>query len=69
MHSFLQDACSLESLGDKHRANNLTAEIKQRKEQRRRDDRKLAKEVAKWVQSALELSQSHKEDAMIIEDV
>ena len=70
----LQDSIELNSLGDISRAEGLKQQIECYKFNRRKEDRKLAKEVAKWVQSALEISESKREadidiDAIILDDI
>lgn len=58
--------------GDKARSDALVRQIAVHREQRRREDRKLARDVAKWVESAMEISAAAgaagQADAMIVED-
>jgi hypothetical protein len=71
----LADVSQIHSLGDAAKAETLRKQIAQHKEQTRRADRKLARDIGKWVESAMAepaaaaaLGGGGSEDAMIEDD-
>ena len=60
-------------MGDSKKSESLLRQIMQYKEQRRREDRRLARHVAQWVETAMEISAAGggliSQDAAIAEDI